>query len=92
MTQPYQNGRTVWKFAIPIQDSFTVEMPAGATILDVGVAPDGPCFWALVLPAGGSERRTFALRGTGHQVRGELRYVGSFVHGAFVGHLFERRP
>lgn len=44
--------------------------------------------------AGSMEARTFTVLGTGETREGafffENRYVGTFLNGAFVGHLFER--
>lgn len=83
-------SRRVWKYKIPGEDDFSVEIPAGAQILEVGCS-DGPCFWALVQPANDLVTRTFACRPTGFaEVEPELRYIGTFTYHGFVGHLFER--
>lgn len=85
---------TVWKYAIPIDDRFTLDMPIGALILTVQAQQDKPQLWALVDPDAEIESRTFRLAGTGHPIKEEslrLLYLGTFqAHdGALVLHLFE---
>jgi hypothetical protein len=83
--------RSVWKFEIPVQDEFTVEMPMLATVVHVAAQNDKPCMWALVNPANERVERTFYVHATGHPVRPELVHLGTFIlfGGTFVGHLFE---
>jgi hypothetical protein len=85
------SDRAVWKFEIPIQDRFELQMPAGAEIVHVEVQAGNACLWALVEPERGAELRVFYLRGTGRRVEPGLRHLGSFLlhRGEFVGHLFE---
>jgi len=83
----------VWKYEIPIQDEFTIQIPRGSDILYVDVQRGKPCLWALVDP---NERLTsyqFILMGTGHLIKTDLALThrGSFrlCEGAVVFHLFE---
>ncbi len=87
----------VWKFQIPIEDSFSLEMPIDAELLHVAIQDRQPCLWALVEPQCATETRHFELRGTGHELdtdRADTHcvHVGSFMMsgGAIVFHLFER--
>lgn len=85
--------RTVWKFPIEPADSFALEMPADAEILDIQVQHGNVFLWALVNPKAKMGRRVFRLAGTGHPIEegDELRYVASFqLHkGDLVFHVFE---
>jgi hypothetical protein len=84
--------KTIWKYAIPIQGRFEVEMPAGADVLSVQVQHDEPQIWAAVDP--GSPRVTygFYIHGTGHPINPKAgRFIGTFQTngGRLVWHLFE---
>lgn len=82
----------VWKFPIPVQDEFALDLPVGAQVLHVDAQAGKPCLWALVDPEAPKAQYTFYVRGTGHEVAEDLIHVGSFQldGGRFVGHLFER--
>ena len=84
----------VWKFPIPIQDEFELEMPRLAQILCVQVQRDQPCIWALVDPQERPHQTFFRLAGTGQLIEGsedDYIYVGTFQlqGGSLVFHLFE---
>lgn len=87
---------TVYKYAIPIDDHFTINLPQGAQLLSVQAQHDTPCIWALVDPSAPIEARSFRLAGTGHpihdnELEGTFKHVGSFQMrgGTLVFHLFE---
>lgn len=84
---------TIWKFPIPIMDTIQIEMPAEAKILCVQVQGDTPTLWAIVDPEALKVKRTFYVRGTGHQMYGAEKslYVGTFqiLGGSLVFHLFD---
>ena len=84
----------VWKFVIPVEDEFTIQMPRAAELLFVAAQGDEPCLWARVVPERDRETRQFRLRGTGHPVDMDCEHVGSFMlrGGALVFHLFEVGP
>jgi hypothetical protein len=87
------NG-TVWKFPIPFEDEFEIEMPREAELLCVNTSPDSDgeqgALWARVVPSRTREKRRFRLRGTGHQIDLDCKYVGSFMmRRPFIFHLFE---
>ena len=85
----------VYKYTIPVEDYFSLDLPAGAKILTVQAQRDEPQIWALVDP----EERTmvphnFRVAGTGHDIKeykDSLIYIGTFqlIEGNFIGHLFE---
>jgi len=84
----------VYKYTIPVEDYFSLDLPAGAKILTVQTQRDEPQIWAIVDP----EQRSmvphnFRVAGTGHNIaenRDDLEYIGTFqlVGGNFIGHLF----
>lgn len=88
--------RYVWKYRIPIMDTFELTVPEFANPLDVQVIGDVPYMWMLVDDEEGAQTRRYQLRGTGQPVdhddtKPELNYVGTFQlgEGALVFHLFE---
>lgn len=90
--------RTVWKYPIPVEDTFTLDLPTGAEVLTVAnqghpLTGADLHIWALVDPAASPEPRAFRLAGTGHPIDTDapLRYVGTVImlSGSFVVHLFE---
>lgn len=87
----------VWKWPIPAEARFSIEMPKDARLLHVDVQRMEACLWALVDPDAGTEMRHFQLVGTGHREVASAdahRHVGSVLlaDGALVFHLFETRP
>ena len=87
---------TIWKFPIPIQDSFALSMPSGARILHVGTQFGQPHLWACVDSDARKRQYHFYLRGTGHPM-GEADpegHVGSFLMAddSLVFHVFEHVP
>ena len=84
-------SKTIWKFRLsPFRSD--VEMPSGASILDVREQGDDVCLWALVDPSEPIETRKFSVYGTGHTLPPNAgTYVGTAHLGAgvFVFHVFE---
>lgn len=87
--------RTIYKYPIPIQDNFELELPARSEVLCVQVQREQPCIWALVNLEHPPIKRKFLLRGTGHDAAtlelNATSYVGSFQlrGGNLVFHLFD---
>lgn len=86
----------VWKYPIPLDDTFLLALPEGADILGVQVQRGEPQLWVLVNPEVKTvENRRLRLAGTGHEIEsrdGEsLTHIGTFQlrGGALVFHLFE---
>ena len=85
--------KTVWKYKIPTDDVFVLDLPIGAKPLSVQVQNDDPILWCLVDDRQMvNEKRRFRLAGTGHSIsENNLAFIGTFqlFGGSFVGHLFE---
>lgn len=93
----------VFKYPLLIEGYQTVEMPAGAVVLHVGVERGVPCAWALVDPEREPVTRVFRTVGTGHELNIPEderehehlahEHLGTYEigEGAFVGHVFGRR-
>ena len=84
----------VYKYTIPVEDHFSLDLPAGAKILTVQVQYQEPQIWALVDSGQSNVRRDFRMAGTGHDIKEDndsLTYIGTFQlsGGSFIGHLFE---
>jgi hypothetical protein len=85
---------SIWKYPIPVQDSFSVDMPEGATVLSVNVQRGTPCMWVLVDPERVMAPKQFLLRGTGHSANFgscSVRFCGTFLvrEDSLVFHLFQ---
>ncbi len=90
------NMKTIWKFDVPIEGIFEIEMPINAKILHVGVQSGKPEIWAQVDTAEKRDKRHFVMFGTGHEMDKvvenlDLQYLGSFLiaEDTLVFHLFE---
>ena len=93
--EPY----TIFKYALPVREEFTLSLPMGARILTVQVQHGIPVLWAIVRDPSEAEReRRFAMRGTGHRLDEELTVHDTYIatshlhDGDLVFHLFERDP
>lgn len=86
--------RTIHKYRVPITDTFSIAMPAGAELLSVQMQGPQPCLWALLdndEPM--TQQRHFVVIGTGNPVpKAALKYIGTFQQPPFVWHLFEVKP
>ena len=84
----------IYKYTIPVEDYFSLNLPAGAKILTVQAQRDEPQIWALVDPKQQSMvSLNFRIAGTGHDIvetKDDLEYIGTFqlAGGSFIGHLF----
>lgn len=86
--------RTVWKYPIRSDDTFTVSMPICANVIHVDTQNGEPFFWAVVDPDEPIVTdRKFRLCGTGHPIKNNeaLIHVGTFLvrDDYLVFHLFE---
>lgn len=91
-------NQIIWKFEIPCEEKFVIEMPQGSEILclQIDEKTSNPCIWALVYTENEKEKRIFELFGTGTKIRDDVsidrKYIGTFQYqkGEFIGHVFER--
>lgn len=84
-------ANAIWKFSVPIQDRFAIDMPVNARVLSVQVQHGQPQMWVLGDPYAPKESRSFIMYGTGHDMPNDPgEFVGTFqVHGGnLVFHLF----
>ena len=86
--------QNVFKYTIPVEDYFSLDLPEGAKILTVQEQNGGAQVWALVNSDNPTETRNFRLAGTGHPIKESpdvLDYIGTFqlAGGSFIGHVFE---
>ncbi|MBD3282443.1 MAG: hypothetical protein GF387_02430 [Candidatus Portnoybacteria bacterium] len=86
--------QSVYKYTIPVEDYFSLDLPKGAKVLTVQEQHDEPQLWALVEKGVSTEKRNFRLAGTGHPIEEKpetLNYIGTFqlAGGSFIGHVFE---
>ncbi len=86
-------SKSIWKFTLEITDHQIIQMPKDAELLHVGLDPQGtPCLWALVTPTNETQGRSIIIHGTGHPVLCVVtkhdNYIGTFVQGRFVWHVF----
>lgn len=86
--------KRVFKYPIPVEDEFRLELPVEAQILTVQVQGNRPYLWALVDPAAPHDEIRFRLAGTGHPIEEDILghgYIGTFQlnGGALVFHVFQ---
>ena len=83
--------KAVWKYPIPVEAEFGIQMPAGAKVLHVGTQRGNPTLWALVDTDAPPVGVDFQIAGTGHEAPG-WTYVGTFLttNDMYVWHLFQR--
>lgn len=87
----------VYKYAVPFEETFVLELPIGAKLLHFDNQHEKPTLWAQVITDASLRARHFRLVGTGHDLAMEwagvhdLVHVGSaqFYKGDLVFHLFE---
>lgn len=90
--------KTIWKFEIPFEYKFKLEMHKNAEILCIQQDQKtmNPCIWAMVDTENETEERFFELFVTGHDIHCDMgidrKYLGSYQYkkGEFIGHIFER--
>jgi hypothetical protein len=86
-------GKTIWKWVVPTEDEFCLELPEGAEFLHFGTQREELTLWVLVDPGRLPRECYFRLAGTGHPLPAETsasRYIGttSQQDGQLVWHLF----
>lgn len=83
----------IFKYPIPIRDTFSINIPEGGEILSFQVQTGTPCIWVAIPNENAQyEYRRFMVVGTGHafDARG-TKYIGTIQmnEGTLVWHLFE---
>lgn len=84
--------KTIYKYSVPIKDSFLLELPENFQPLKVEMQGAEPKMWALVDTSDNLVTIRFRWFGTGHMIPSYYmgHYVGSvLMHGgSLVFHLF----
>jgi hypothetical protein len=81
--------KTIYKYQLTLSDS-PITMPKGAEILTVKLQNDTPTLWALIdTDIYLEESRLIVIRGTGHPVEDNAKYITTYMDGPFVWHAFE---
>lgn len=85
--------KTIYKYDILIQDSFSIWLPSGAEVLTVQVQAGKPVLWAIVDPAEPLSPHGFEMRGTGHPLGEVGEYIATFQlpDMGLVFHVFHGR-
>jgi len=85
--------KRVFKYQVPLQDKFTIDLPKGSQVLSVGVQSKTAFIWTLIDDEEPIiESRKFRLSGTGHPITDKcFIFIGTFQldGGALIFHLFE---
>jgi hypothetical protein len=82
--------RTIYKYLVPIEDSFIIPLPPGSKVLQFALQGDEPMIWVEVEPSPqGLEARTFHIVGTGRKIPTSSEYVGTVQMDGYVWHLYE---
>lgn len=88
------SSKRIWKYPLRTTDRQQVEMPAGASILHVGVQDNVICLWALVDPVQEEFPVMIWIVGTGNPVPDEVllhsNHLGTVQQGPFMWHCFEQ--
>lgn len=86
--------KQVWKYEIPMEDKFQLDIPFGSQFLSVAMQGEECCLWVLVNPKLHKVSYEFRLAGTGHPIE-EIsvcanRHIGTVLmrNDALVFHLF----
>lgn len=70
--------QSIFKYPLPLADHFSVEIPAGSSILTVQIQGDVPCLWAIVDKDAPMRTRRFAIYGTGWELPPD-EFQGEYV-------------
>lgn len=83
--------KKIYKYPLALADAEVVQLdiPQGGQILTMGVQQGIPTLWVLVEVGRPEERRMFRTVGTGHDVPGGVKFVGTWFDGPYVWHVFE---
>ena len=60
--------KTIWKYPVPLEVEFWIDMPSDAQVLHLGMQRRNPYLWVLVEPENPLETVAFMITGTGHDV------------------------
>lgn len=76
--------RTIWKYEIPIQDTFELEIPIGSYPLYVETVNGVPCiYYQIIDTTHTKEKSRFCIVGTGHALPSNYFLIGYFIQHNF---------
>jgi len=79
----------IFKYQIPIQENFSLNIPKYSSILSFQLQNDIPCIWVVVHENQPLEKHNFSIYGTGYEVNSSpMGYQGTIQLNGFVWHLF----
>ena len=93
--------KTIYKYPLPIEQEFKLQLPKRAEFLYGGLDPAGDlCMWYEVDADTETEEHVFGVFGAGHTVPEDVRdengdytlavwHLFSVVQGSFVWHIYE---
>ena len=80
---------TIWKYDVPNPGAvMEIEMPMRAEFLSLQVQHGKPVMWWRVSEASPRALRRFVCVGTGHEADESHKYIGTYLDGAYVWHVF----
>lgn len=81
---------TIYKYPIQITDEQEIRIPYDYEVIHAGLDPSGePCIWVKVDTDFSDTRLSVFVVGTGNPIPSDAsKYVGSFIKGPFVWHVF----
>jgi hypothetical protein len=83
--------RTVYKYELPTDPRFQIELPKGSSFLHVATQNGKPCMWIEVETNNALSPETFEIIGTGHEItEPELGWLGTWQDGPYVWHLYHQ--
>lgn len=86
--------KTIWKYIIPTEDEFSLDLPKEAICLCFDTQSGIPTLWVMVDPEAKKEKRHFRFAGTGHPLntdKWQHTYIDTakFAGDQLIFHLFE---
>jgi hypothetical protein len=78
----------VWKYPVPLQDEFDLEIPGYCNAIAFQVQDGRPYVWVECKPEEPLSPYRFFLIGTGFRVPNARAYVGTIQLDGFVWHLY----
>lgn len=84
--------KVIYKYEIPIQDNFEIELPIDYHILTFQVQDNAPYIWVYHDTDDPKRKVSFSMIGTGNfMIHKILTYVGTVQLDGFVWHLFKSK-
>lgn len=83
----------IYKYEIPLEDQFEIEVPEDYEILTLQMQNNKPCIWMAVDPKRKLTKLTFKTYGTGDDIESEkvIRYIGTYQKDFMVWHVFQKK-